>query len=457
LNQTAFRPPAPAPRKARLDLLSLLGVLRDNPLEVWTEAHFEQAVVHDGLPFLPAIVLSDPNAIRHVLLDNASNYRKDDLLLRILGAGLRDGLLVVEGESWRRQRKAVASVFARRTIYEFAPAMRCAIDELLARWSRFPEGHVVDVAREVTLLTLNVLQRTIFSQGLARESEQFRDAMRSYFDSLGRIDPFDALRFPGFVPRLTRFAQRSALRFFDRAVDAMIEDRRRLVARGDRDIPRDLLTLLLDAADQHALGEAEVRANVLTFIAAGHETTANALIWSLYLLSQADEWAAKVSEEAKGPRSTATEDPCAHLVVTRAIIEEALRLYPPIAAITRVAIGPDRVADETVRPRTMVIVAPYVVHRHRRLWTRPDVFDPRRFMGTAREAIQRFAYLPFGVGPRTCIGASFALQEATLALSAISGHFRLAIEPGFEVEPLLRITLRPRHGLPMRVYRRGTK
>jgi cytochrome P450 len=152
--------------------------------------------------------------------------------------------------------------------------------------------------------------------------------------------------------------------------------------------------------------------------------------------------------------STTKDDPCAHLPVARAVIEEALRLYPPIAAISRVAVGPDSFGGEDIDAGTMVIVAPYVIHRHRHLWDRPDVFDPRRFMGAARDAIHRFAYLPFGVGPRTCIGAAFALQEATLALSAIAGKFRLRLRSDFEVEPLLRITLRPRHGLPMHVHRR---
>lgn len=449
MTQFAFRPPAPEPRKTRLNLLSLLSVLRDNPLEVWTEAHFEETVVHDGLPFLSAVVVSDPDAIQHVLLENAANYRKDDLLLRILGAGLSDGLLTVEGEKWRRQRRAVAPIFARKTIHEFAPAMQGAIDALVARWSALAEGAVLDVAHEMSLLTLDVLQRTIFSDGLGCDAEQFRDSMRAYFDALGRIDPMDALGLPAFLPRPTRLAERSMLRFFDSAVDSIIEDRRRHNAV--HDAPRDLLSLLLQAADEHALSEAEVRANILTFIAAGHETTANALIWSLYLLSQSDEWAARITAEAKIARA---KDPCAHLVATRAVIEEALRLYPSIAAISRVALDADRVGEEEIGAGTMVIVAPYVVHRHRRLWSQPDLFDPARFMDPARSAIQRYAYLPFGAGPRTCIGAAFALQEATLALSAIVGNFRLCLQPGFQVEPLLRITLRPRNGLPMQVHRR---
>ena len=454
MNQVQFRPPAPTPKDEPLSLLALLSVLRDNPLKAWSAAHFEEPIVRGGLPFMPAVVVSDPDAIQHVLLDNAANYRKDDLLLRILSGALSNGLLTVEGQQWRRQRRAVAPLFARKTIFSFAPAVSAAADALVARWSSFPDGSVIDVADEITRATLDVLQRTIFSQGIERDIEEFRVAMRNYFDTIGRIDPLDALGLPDFLPRPTRFRARASLKFFDAAVDAIIEKRRALLAGGGP-APHDVLTLLLEARDPETgepLDEAELRANIITFIAAGHETTANALTWSLYLLSQDAGWTARVTAEADSePKG---EDPCAHLVATRAVIEESLRLYPPIAAISRVAIEADTLAGETVRAGTMVIVAPYVVHRHRRLWAEPELFDPNRFLGDARTGIHRFAYLPFGAGPRICIGAAFALQEASLLLSAIMANFTLNLAQGQIVEPLLRITLRPRGGLPMRVLRR---
>jgi len=455
LNAVLFRPPVPTPPKARRNLIALLRVLRDNPLEAWTEEHFEQPVVRDGLPFMPALVVSEPAAIKHVLLDNASNYRKDDLLQRILSPGLSNGLLTVEAEQWKRQRRTVAPMFARRTIHDFAPMMQAAIDTLVSRWNGLDDGGLLDVAADMTGLTLDVLERTIFSDGIERDTADFRDAMRIYFDTIGRIDPFDALGLPKFLPRPTRWPERAALAFFNDAVDAIIRERRRLLAQGAGKAPSDLLTLLLTAGDaDEPLSEAEIRANVLTFIAAGHETTAKTLIWSLFLLGHAPSWADEIAREASQSPSEEANDPCAHLPVTRAVIEEALRLYPPIAAISRVAIGTDEIAGEEVAPGTMVIVAPYVVHRHRRLWEEPDVFNPARFLGSARDRIRRYAYLPFGAGGRVCIGQAFALQEATLALAAIVRNFRLAPDPAADVEPLLRITLRPKGGLRMRLYRR---
>lgn len=445
-----IRPPAPEPREERLNLLSLLWSLVNNPLEVWTKAHFEEPIVRDGLPFLPAIVVNDPDAVRHVLLDNASNYRKDDLLLRILNPGLGEGLLTVEGKQWRRQRHAVAPIFARRTIYGFAGAMKDAISELTQRWSSIPDGATVDVAKEAGHLTLDVLRRTIISEGFDQDNDAVLSAMRCYFDSIGRIDPMDALGVPDFVPRPTRGPEREALRFFKSTVEAIISRRR---AQHGRGAPSDLLTLLLDAASAEGLNEDEVKANVLTFIAAGHETTANAITWSLFLLSQSEQWRDRVAIEAEqeGP---VIDDPCAQLPFSRAVLEEALRLYPPIAAISRVAIGPDLIGGETVQAGTMVIVAPYVLHRHRRIWQEPDNFDPERFLEPARARLNRFSYLPFGAGPRTCIGAAFALQEATLALSAIAREFQWELAAGTDVKPLLRITLRPQDGLRMLIKRR---
>lgn len=445
-------PPAPRPRETTPGLVTLLSLLVRNPLHAWTREHFEALVARGGLPFVSAIVVSDPDAIQHVLVENAENYRKDDLLQRILSPGLSNGLLTVEGEQWRKQRRAVASLFSRRAIFQFAPAMAEAADALAARWSRLPDGTVVDVAAEMTRVTLNVLERTIFSDGIGRDVDAFRNAMRNYFDTIGRIDPLDALGVPGFVPRPTRWRARKSLRFFNSAIDDIIAARRQLVAEANGEAPRDILTLLFEARDPRsgfALSEEELRANILTLIAAGHETTANALSWSLYLLGASHVWRAHVVAEVRSVSRLSSEDCCEHLVLTRAVIDEALRLYPPIAAISRVAMHPDSFCGEQVAPGTMVIVAPYVVHRHRRLWQDPDAFDPRRFLPGSGEPVHRYAYLPFGAGPRICLGAAFALQEATIVLARILRSFDLRPLPGHATEPMLRITLRPKDGLPM--------
>jgi len=457
LDSTAkLHPPAPTPRLKSLGPLALLRVLARNPLEAWTKAHFEKPIVMGGLSIGRVALVSDPAAIRRVLMDNSQNYHKDWLQRRVLSAGLSNGLLTAEGQQWRMQRRALAPLFARRTVLSFSVAMIDAAAALVERL-KLRDGQIEDIAVEATRLTLDVLERTMFSDGLGRSPEEIRLAMKHYFEAIGRLDPFDVLGLPNWVPRLSRWKLRPMLRLFESAIDAIVSTRRRRIAEDPDSVPRDILTLLLEARDPETgegLSEVEVRANILTFIAAGHETTANSITWSLFLLSQSPEWRRRVQAEADRELDGDVEGLAERLVETRAVIDEANRLYPPIAAISRAALAPDELAGEPIRRGTMVVIAPYVLHRHRALWADPDAFDPNRFLDGARERIDRFAYLPFGVGPRICIGATFALQEAAIVVATVMRHFTLELAPGHAVWPVHRVTVRPSGGLPMIVRRR---
>jgi cytochrome P450 len=196
----SFRPPAPLPRTEAFGPIALLRALRDNPLEAWTREHFENPVVVAKLPFGQVAVVNDPDAVQRVLLENVANYRKDVLQRRIVAGALNNSLLTAETEQWRFQRRALAPMFARKTVQGFAPVMLQVADALVARWRQSSNGKIVDVAAEVTRLTLDVLRQTIFSDGLGRDTEDFREAMRSYFDTIGQIDPFDLLNLPEGAP-----------------------------------------------------------------------------------------------------------------------------------------------------------------------------------------------------------------------------------------------------------------
>ena len=450
-----FRPPAPRPPEGRLGLIKLLGKLKTNPLECWSAEFFREPIARVKLPFTQAVLVHDPLAIKRVLLDNTANYRKDPIQRRILSSGLADGLLSVEGERWDVQRRTLAPLFARRTVTSFTEAMLRAADRLSDKWRGFAPEESVDVAAELTLVTLNVLALTIFSDGIGGDFEDFRSAMNAYFGSIGRIDAFDLLRVPSFVPRPGRRRLLKTMAYFENVIDEIINVRqRRLETAQECGAAEDLLTLLLRALDPSTgrpMSLAEVRSNILTFLSAGHETTANTLAWSAFLLSQSAEWYAKVRDEADrelaGDRNGLTD----RLNVTRAVVEEALRLYPPIAALSRISEQGDRLAGVDIRPRSLIVIAPYVLHRHLSLWDRPDVFDPSRFLGEAKAKIARFAYLPFGAGARTCIGSSFALQEATIVLAALVQRFDMQLLPDAVVWPIQKITLRPANGLPMRI------
>jgi len=227
---STYCPPAPKPQARPLKLLALVRTLKRNPLECWAAPHFEQPTVAGGLPIGHVLLVHEPGAIRRVLLDNAANYRKDRLQHRVLSAGLNDGLLSAEGEQWRLQRPVLAPMFARRTVMEFAPAMMAAAEALIQRWSGLGDRATVDVAAEMAKVTLDVAERTIFSDGFGSDAEDIRMAMTTYFNTIGKISPLDILGVPDFVPRLSRLQVRSTLKFFEAEVDRVIAARRRILA-----------------------------------------------------------------------------------------------------------------------------------------------------------------------------------------------------------------------------------
>ena len=452
-----FRPPAPPPRTTQPDLFGFLHAARNNPLESWMDVHFEEPVVMTKGVLGRVMVVSDPAAIRHVLVDNAAAYRKDELQRRVLAPGMADGLLTADGDEWRLQRRTLAPLFTPRTVHGFAPAMGEAARRMMRRWLR-REGRVLDVSLEMTRVTLDVLERTIFTEGPPHDPDALGRAITRFFEAVGPIDPMDVFGLPDWLPRLGRLQARPALAYFERLVTGLIDARKALIASGGP-VPRDILTLLLEASDPETgrgLSDVAVGANVITFIGAGHETTANALAWALYLISQAPDMRDRLEAEVDGllgDRPVGAED-MARLPFARAVMEEAMRLYPPVPFLSRAAVEDDRVAGFRVPRGTLVVIAPWVLQRHRRLWSDPDAFDPDRFMPGRREAIDRFAYLPFGAGPRVCIGASFALQEAVVVLAEIVRAARVDLAEGHAVKPVHRVTLRPEGGLPMHLTRR---
>jgi cytochrome P450 len=452
-----FRPPAPEPRTRPLGALGTIYTLWRHPLEIWSHAHFELPVLVGKTVLGLRAVVNDPAAVRRVFLDNAANYRKDALQLRVLRPGFGAGVLTADGESWRAQRRALAPLFSPRQVAEFAPAMHRVAREAVARMQTGRDARVRDVDADMALMTLHVLEQTLFSQGLARDPREFQRAVTKYFNTIGRLDPLDLLGAPQFLPRIGRIRGKDSLAFFASAVDDIISARKTLIDSGGS-APTDLLTLLLRAHDPETgrgMSLEDVRANIVTFIGAGHETTANAMTWTLYLLSQAPDWRDRVEAEIDAHfDNSSDDDPSGPLLVTRAALEEAMRLYPPAPTLSREAIGEDWLAGARIPAGATVTIAPYLLHRHRRLWKDPDAFNPERFLGANREKIDRYAYIPFGAGPRVCIGMAFALQEAVILLAHLLQAFRFELLPGHVVAPAQRITLRPRYGMRMIVRQR---
>jgi len=457
VTRSGKRPPAPEPRIGALGPLALYRALRTNAVTAWRAEAYEEPTIADRNMLGGYVLINDPELIRTVLVENAANYPKDDLQLEKLTPAVGRGLLTAEAESWRLQRRTVAPLFQPTTLAGYLASMGASIDEMLARWDDHARsGTAVDIAREMTALTYDIISRTVFSHEIETPAEVMGEAITAYFEALGRIDLWDILPLPRWLPRPAFIRARPAQKIFREEVGRLVERRRARIAAGGG-VPDDLVTRLMQARDPETgapLSDVVIHDNLVTFIGAGHETTANALAWTLFLLSEFPEADAVVAAESAVLGDTPGADDLARLTGTRMILEESMRLYPPVPFLSRGVVSADRLGEVDVMPDMRVIIAPWVLHRHRKLWVDPDLFVPERFAPENRGKISRFAYLPFGAGARICVGMGFAMQEALLALAMITRRFRLTLAAGAQVFPFARMTLRPLNGLPMRITAR---
>ncbi len=445
-----FVPPAPTPRTKPPSMLEMMRIVYRNPLELWGEPSYNEPYISVTGVGGPLVVANDPALIRHVLVDNAKNYRMATVRQLILRPILRDGLLTAEGDVWKRSRKAMAPVFTPRHIFGFAAPM---LRRTEAFAERYEAGGVHDIAVDMTNLTYDILAETLFSGEIAGEPGSFAHQIDRLFETMGRVDPLDLLRAPEWLPRFTRIRGRKTMAYFREIVADTMEMRRARMASDPDGVPEDFLTLLLRAEGPDGLTRGEVEDNIITFIGAGHETTARALGWTLYCLAEAPWERAPIEAEidavlAREPDPTKWLDAMPR---TRAAFEEALRLYPPAPSINREPVVPEQWRDLYIPAKAAVLVMPWTVHRHRKLWDRPDAFMPSRFHPENRQKIDRYQYLPFGAGPRVCIGASFAMQEAIVALAVLMRRYRFDTTSETKPWPVQKLTTQPQGGLPMQV------
>ncbi|WP_300302474.1 cytochrome P450 [Ferrovibrio sp.] len=447
-----FIPAYPTRHEARLPLLQLVRTLRENAIGTYTKDTFERDIIVYRLLFKPMIMANHPELIRHVMLDNAANYERDPVGKRMLEPGLGNGLLTSEGADWKRQRRMMAPIFQPRRLAGFAEIMTEYSAALADKLVRLPAGQTVDMAEQMMLLTLDIIARTMFGADASTDVSAVGTAMDRYQVTVRPNIP-DLLGLPRWVPRPDAAEGQRALAEMDAIINTLIQRRRDRAAQGG-ELGSDLLGLLLAARDDESgstLDDREVRDQMATFFLAGHETTATALAWTWYLLSHAPAVEAKLHAELDAvlggrPAQYADYD---KLVYTRMVIEEALRLYPPAHTTARQAIADDRFERIDIPAGTMMIISPWIMHRHRLYWQNPDAFDPENFAPGKAASRRRYTYLPFGAGPRICIGQGFAMIEAVIILATLAQKLRARLVPGAKVAPVAKITLRPSPDLPM--------
>jgi cytochrome P450 len=398
-------------------------------------------------------LISSPADIRHVLQDNARNYHKSPLYAKLRMA-LGDGLLTSEGQFWLRQRRIAQPAFHRQRVAALADVMVEAAQETAARWETFAsEGRPVDVADEMMRLTRTVVVRALLGGDLGPHADRVDQAwtvmnehVAESFWSLGIMDRFHPAKRRRFE------AARAVVRD---TVDYVIEQRRRNPSHDT-----DLLSMLMSARDEETgegMTDEQLRVEVTTFLLAGQETTSLALTWTWHLLSRHPAAQRHLEDEIDTVlnRRAPRYDDLGNLPYTRMVLEESLRLYPPAWGFSRQAIEDDVLSGFGLPAGWLAFMIPYVLHRLPQFWPDPEVFDPERFTAERSAARPKFTYLPFGAGPRQCIGNQFAMVEAQLVVATLAGTFRLHHVPGHPVEPWPLITLRPRYGLPMIIERRS--
>jgi cytochrome P450 len=434
----------------RFGLIEFTRRLRKDQLSVLVPEMFGRNLIYGRFLFLHSFAVNKPEYIEQVLLTNQENYPKSDFIRNAIGPFLGNGLFLSEGAFWRRQRHIMAPAFTHKHIASFIDVMNSEADAMASRW----RGHnqPIDVAAEMMGLTLSIIARTMFSADVSNDIETVRLLMDEVIKQPVKL--LDLFGFPQWLPRRHTRGFRAAVKAFDGLVVRILAERRGRDGGGQGKDRGDLLSMLLAARDPETgegMSDQELRDEILTIFLAGHETTANALSWTWYLLALHPEVEAKLHAELHqvlGGRAPSFAD-LAELKYTRMVFEEAMRLYPPVHTIARTAVKEDVIGGVRIPPGAGIFIRSYVTHRNPTLWPEPERFDPERFTPEAVAKRHRFAYLPFGGGPRICIGNNFAIAEAQVILATFAQRYRLRLVPGYVVEPIGLATLRPKNGIWM--------
>ena len=422
-----------------------------NVIESYPRALYDgQGLVRSRTWFLDPVFVNEPELIHDILVARAHLFRRDDVARQLLSPMLGPtSLFMAEGADWKWQRRAVAPTFQPDKLLALVPTFSTIAVRQVERWRAAPHEQPVDVAEAMAQTTLEVIVGTVLGSASALDVQGFARALTTELDSFPWRFILTAFRAPLWLPYPGRWrAARAREHIYREAARLVAQRRRGTAARGD------LLDLLLQARDEETgrvMTDEELVRNLATFMLAGHETTAVALTWTLWLLAKHPHVQDQVAAEAHATIGSGAVEAqqVERLTFTRQVLQEAMRLYPPAPAISRQPLAPLVLGGEQLTPATQVTITIYPLHRNRLVWKNPDSFDPNRFTVDQAKARPRYAYLPFGAGPRVCIGASFAMIEATVVLAILVRAFRFNTVTGHRPHPVARVTLRPRGGMPL--------
>lgn len=437
-------------------VVGIIPELRRGPLHYFVDvAQRYGPVVRLDMGPATMVLVAHPDAVQHVLQQNHQNYLKGyDVVEPVIG----QGLVTSEGEFWLRQRRLMQPMFHRERVAGFANMMVSATEAMLDRWAGHDRRQPLDVAEEMTRLTQEIIAHTMFSTDVGAQVDTLMEAFETALHYLNQ-SMFMPIPYLEYLPTPTNIRFRRALRTLDEIIGDLVERRRNLLQNDPDSAPADLLTMLLQARDADTgeqMSDKQIRDEVVTIFFAGHETTASTLSWAWYVLARRPDLATEMAAEARSvlgnSRPEAADVP--QLALTRRVIDETLRLFPPAWMFARKAIADDEILGFHIPAGAMLAISPYVTHRDPAFWEQPYRFDPDRFLPERKKARHRYAYFPFGGGPRLCIGRDFALTEATLIMAQVARRLELRLAPGAVVEEQPVATLRPRPAVMMTLHDR---
>lgn len=448
----ALYPPSVTPAPGVLPLHRFVLNFVRNPLSSLPRQVYEEPLVKLETRRSVIVWVTSPPLTEEVLLTRHEEFPKSPMERRIFAETLGEGILTSGGQHWRWQRRVMAPLFRHGEILRYVPTMARAAEEQLARWRADPPGSVQHVDRAMTEATFSVIARTMLASGEPEDANVIRAAGGDFLARISWSIAYALLRLPTWVPHPGKRQMRDAAQRLRAAVREIVERRRSSTTAADD----DLLGRLLAARDPETgepMRDDHLVDNLLTLLEAGHETTAKALTWCLYLLARAPEWQQRVREEVAAVAGTEPigGEHIDRLVTTQRVLKEAMRLYPPAPVLSRLAPRPTTLGDHELKAGTNVVMPVFAIHRHRRLWEDPDRFDPDRFLPEREARYGRTQFMPFGAGPRICIGMSFAMAEATAILATLVRGARFDWDGRHLPEPLSRVTLRPKGGMPLLV------
>jgi cytochrome P450 len=453
-----FVPPYPDRPSRRLSAPATLRLARRNLLAIWEDRCFEWEVFSTRLLTRSLVVCNSPDTVACAFVEHHDSFeRKSPQMRHGLAPLLGDGLFISDGETWRRRRRVVAPIVHISNLPLFAPVMVQAASEIAERWVSLPQPAPVNGLTEMATLTAEIICRTVFGRQLgADHAAEIVTAFSDYQRLIGQLDLAYFLGLPDWMPRFHSPAIRRAAQRIHKVLEQVIRECREQLASGEA----SMIRLLLEARDTEngePLDDSALRNEAAVIFMAGHETTANSLAWTWYLLSQSPEAEerlhAELAQVLAGRLPTLDDVP--KLLYARAVFEEAIRLYPPVPLLARQALRDETIRGRPVPVGSLVMVVPWLLHRHRKFWGKPDHYIPERFLPENAELRARHAFIPFSIGPRICAGAAFGLTEAILCIATIAQRARLRLAPDAVVTPVCRLTLRPGDDLRMFVERRG--